>query len=279
MRALLTGSALHMKFWPYAFYHALRLTNAFPTAGNTESPVFKATDRHEDLRALRTFGCRVWVRPPGKRKAKLIPNSRKGIFLGYVPYTTRNILWYDPDTSRVKIATHARFDEGMNDLPVTEIPPNVQHLARTDDGNAFPAEECDVNASDFHFYVSPFSRLLHKRVTHTANSSDPTYGFSFADDELLQKAYIEDIGAHSAACDLYSNRRAARNKLRGAFLVSIDGDRIFTAAAATAKLQSIYNQGVCREIPILESTVIPIFQSNSVIPILSVSPDITLAPW
>jgi len=50
---------------------------------------------------------------------------------------------------------------------------------------------------------------------------------------------------------LYPNRRAARNTLRGAFLVSIDGDRIFTAAAATAKLQSIYNQGVCREIPIV----------------------------
>ena len=140
----------------------------------------------------------------------------------------------------------------MNDLPVNAIPPNVQHLACTDDGNTFPAEERVVHASDFQFYVSPFSHLLHKRVAHTAKSSDPTYGFSFADDELLQKAYIEDISANSTACALYSNRQAARNKLRGAFLVStIDGDRIFTAAAAAAKLQSIYNQGVCREIPIV----------------------------
>jgi len=139
--------------------------------------------------------------------------------------------------SGVKIANHARFDEGMNDLPVNAIPPNVQHLACTDDGNTFPAEERVVHASDFQFYVSPFSHLLHKRVAHTAKSSDPTYGFSFADDELLQKAYIEDISANSTACALYSNRRAARNKLRGAFLVStIDGDRIFTAAAAAAKL-------------------------------------------
>ena len=33
----------------------------------------------------------VWVRPPGKRLAKLVPNSRKGLFLGYVPYTTRHV--------------------------------------------------------------------------------------------------------------------------------------------------------------------------------------------
>ena len=251
IRALLTGSALHIKFWPYAFYHALRLTNAFPTAGNTASPVFKATASKEDLHALRTFGCRVWVRPPGKRKAKLVPNSRKGIFLGYVPYTTRNILWYDPATTRVKIATHARFDEGMNDLPVTEIPPNVQHLSRTDDGVAFPAEQSEVAASDFSFYISPFSDLLHKRLSHTAKSSHSTYGFSFADDPLMQKPYVEDIADKSDACRLFSNRRASRNRLRGAFLVSIDGDRIFTSAAAIAKLQSIYDQGVCREIPMV----------------------------
>ena len=87
----------------------------------------------EDFTNLRTFGCRVWVRPPGKRPAKLVVNSRKGIFLGYVPYTTRNILWYDPETHRVKIATHACFDKGYNDVPTTQIPPNVIHLHRTKD--------------------------------------------------------------------------------------------------------------------------------------------------
>jgi hypothetical protein len=139
----------------------------------------------------------------------------------------------------------------MNDLPVTEIPRNVQHLARTDDGVAFPAEPSEVAASDFAFYISPFSDLLHKRLSHTAKSSNSTYGFSFADDPLLQKPYVEDIADKSDACRLFSNRRATRNRLRGAFLVSIDGDRIFSSADAIAKLQSIYDQGVCREIPMV----------------------------
>ena len=107
MRALLTGADIDVKFWPYAFYHSLRLLNALPERNRSISPLELATSIRENFTHLRTFGCRVWVRPPGKRKAKLKPNSRKGIFLGYVPYTTRNILWYDVETSRIKIATHA----------------------------------------------------------------------------------------------------------------------------------------------------------------------------
>ena len=69
----------------------------------------------------------------GQRSTKLKPNSQKGVFLAYVPHTTQNILLYDLETSRIKIATHAQFDEGMNDLPVTNIPPNVAHLIQADD--------------------------------------------------------------------------------------------------------------------------------------------------
>ena len=107
MRALLTGANLDIKFWPYAFYHSLRLCNAMPERSQALCPLELTTKQRENFHNLKTFGCRVWVRPPGKRKTKLIPNSRKGIFLGYVPYTMRNILWFDPHTSRVKIANHA----------------------------------------------------------------------------------------------------------------------------------------------------------------------------
>ena len=116
----------------------MRMSNALPERHKANSPISLATGKQEDFTNIRTFGCQVWVRPPGQRSAKLKPNSRKGIFLGYVPHTTHNILWYDVETSRIKIATHARFDEGMNDLPVTDMPPNVSHLLRTDDGNAVP---------------------------------------------------------------------------------------------------------------------------------------------
>ena len=120
LRSMLHGASLPVKFWPYAFHHYVRLKNALPVKEQEHSPVEMATGKQEDFSALRTFGCRVWVRPPGRRGAKLLPNSRKGIFLGFLPNTTKNIIWYDCESTRIKIAKHARFDEGMNDLPLME---------------------------------------------------------------------------------------------------------------------------------------------------------------
>ena len=106
LRAMLLGANLDIKFWPYAFHHYLRIKNAIPSRDQDQAPVTIATGKVEDFSGFRTFGCRVWVRPPGRRR-KLIPNSRKGIFLGFLPRTTKNIIWYDVDTHRVKIAEHA----------------------------------------------------------------------------------------------------------------------------------------------------------------------------
>jgi hypothetical protein len=123
---MLHGANLGPRFWPYAFYHYLRIKNSTPSRDMTVSPFEAVTGRRDDFTGFRTFGCRVWVRPPGTRRAKFLINSRKGIFLGYVPGTTKNILWYDVETHLTKIAKHAQFDEGMNDLPADAIPPNVQ---------------------------------------------------------------------------------------------------------------------------------------------------------
>ena len=61
IRALLTGANLPLKFWPYAFYHAMQLSNAFPEPGQDQSPIQLANPngKPEDLSNLRTFGCRT----------------------------------------------------------------------------------------------------------------------------------------------------------------------------------------------------------------------------
>ena len=70
IRALLIGADLPIKFWPYAFHHYLRLKNAtIPVRGQTKSPTELATGKKDDLSKIRTFGCRVWVRQPGRRGA------------------------------------------------------------------------------------------------------------------------------------------------------------------------------------------------------------------
>ena len=74
----LTHRTLAVKFWPYAFYHAMRLSNAFPEAAKDKSPIQLTNPSgkaEKDLSKLRTFGCRTWIKPPGARDAKLVPNS------------------------------------------------------------------------------------------------------------------------------------------------------------------------------------------------------------
>ena len=122
---------LDTEFWPYWICLLLSSSNQerfffSPVKGQDSSPLYQSTGKRDNFKSSsQHFGCRVWIRPPGRRRAKFKPNSRKGIFLGYVPHTTRNILWFDVGTERVKIATCVRFDEGMDDSPFESILPNV----------------------------------------------------------------------------------------------------------------------------------------------------------
>jgi len=146
------------------------------------SPNDIAADRKDGLSALCAFGCRAWVRPPGRRSAKFIPNSRKGISLGFIPNTDENVLWYDTEMHVVKIAKPVRFDEGMNDLLPDLVPPYVVHLQRTQTGEPLPAETEETSVNQFTFHLNPFSYTMVKGVQVT--DDDPSFGLTLAADEL-----------------------------------------------------------------------------------------------
>ena len=117
------------------------------------------TGKRISLECLRVFGCRVHVRLPGERKAKLDSHCRPGIFLGYNE-TMKNIYWYDPTSTLIKTASHVRFDEGMADEP--DPPPNVQLLQRIEHDNIMPdAADLSINPVDFQLDPSPFRTLAH----------------------------------------------------------------------------------------------------------------------
>ena len=48
--------------------------------------------RRDSFKNLKYFGSRVWCLPPGDRDAKFKSNSRKGLFLDFLPYTTKKIV-------------------------------------------------------------------------------------------------------------------------------------------------------------------------------------------
>ncbi|MCE2996259.1 MAG: hypothetical protein LW863_11705 [Flammeovirgaceae bacterium] len=235
VRALLLGSNLPAKFWPYAFHHYIRVKNAIPSRDQHQSPLTLAVGKIDDFTAFRTFGCRVWVKPTTRRPAKFKTNSRKGIFLGFIPNTTKNILWYNPETSRVMIAKHARFDEGMNDLPFDSIPPNVQLLQRVQAGAPFPAELNETSIPTLDFSVNPFSRTFTKKLLKRCNH--PLFGLTISTDALNDRAYVSNVTRNSSASKMFSTHKAATNKIRGAYIVQINNHNVFTKNDAVRLLQ------------------------------------------
>jgi hypothetical protein len=193
---MLSGTALDSRFWPYAFHNHLRIKNALPGKDNALSPFERCYDSKPNFCDFRTFGCRVWIRPPGKRIGKLCNHARKGIFLGFLPNTLKNILWYDVETKHVKIAFHARFDEGMNNLPHADIPPNVQHLQRVQNGDPLPSELAPVSVTPFGFSSRPF--LNESDATLRISCAHETFGFTLTTDTLTNQVFISALAPKSS---------------------------------------------------------------------------------
>jgi hypothetical protein len=235
LRTMLHGAQLPNCFWPYAFDHYLRIKNTLPRKSDDVSPITQRTGKTEDLRHLKTFGCRVWVRPTHRRSHKLDLHARCGVFLGYIPNTYKNIIWYDVESCRVKIARHAVFDEAMNDLDASKLPPNVKHLHRAQLGTPLPATSVEVTADDLHFVDCPFEDVTDKKLTITCKH--PLFGLTLATDELSQRVYISDIAQRSSASLLCSSLKATKRKHLGAFIIAINDEPVFHRAEAIQRLE------------------------------------------
>ena len=127
MRCLLHAADLGSEYWSFALIHAAYVKNRIPHTYIRMTPYEALTGAKPDITNLRTFGCRVFVRKPNLKKAKLDYNTSNGIFVGYTA-TTKNIYYIDDATSIVKIGTHALFDEAHFTAPRDKQPLAAQAL-------------------------------------------------------------------------------------------------------------------------------------------------------
>jgi hypothetical protein len=231
LRAMLTGADLRPNFWPYAFYHYIRLYNLMPHGNRPTSPLVLCGGAVPDLSKLRTFGCRVHVRPTTSRYGRVVPNSRLGIFLGY-SRSLSVLYYYDVESSIVKTATHARFDEGMNDLAT--VPPNVQALRHlSPDGSAPVLDRTQLSPLNLSVTDDPFHRL--DSVTQTITCRHPTLGFEITACHIRKRGYLSAVASGSSA----SHIRNVRRKFIGAFVVSVNGLAVFTCESILLALTDV----------------------------------------
>ena len=140
----------------------------------------------------------------------------------------QNILWYDLGTNEIKIATHARFDEGINDLPT--LPPNAAYLKRAQHGATLPAEEAELSFLHLDVVDCPFAALHTEAVPITCEH--PTFGLEIAECDLRLRVYV----AHFVTGTSTSKIRNGRRRYTGAYLVSINDVGVFSAAEAEHQL-------------------------------------------
>jgi hypothetical protein len=230
LRAMLSGANLQPNFWPYAFYHYLRLYNFVPHGDRPSSPYEMCGAPLPNLARLRTFGCRIHVRPTTARYGRVVPNSRLGVFLGY-SRSLKIMYYFDLGSSTVKTATHARFDEGMNDLD--EPPPNVKILQNLASDGVINPDRLSLPPINLDVSDDPFERL--DELSHPITCEHTCLGFEIKECHIRKRGYVSGIVPNTSA----SRIRNVRRRYIGAFVVSINDVAVFTAASIIAALQAI----------------------------------------
>ncbi|KAJ0579128.1 putative RNA-directed DNA polymerase [Helianthus annuus] len=125
--ALLAQAHLPQHFWFFAFETAVYLINRLPSRVNSNKSPFQILfNPKPDYTFLRVFGCQCfpYLRPYNRHKIEF--RSLPCVFLGYSP-VHHGYRCLDPQTERVYIARHVRFNEHVfpyeQPLPTQPTPP------------------------------------------------------------------------------------------------------------------------------------------------------------
>jgi deoxyuridine 5'-triphosphate nucleotidohydrolase len=129
MRCLLHSAELGPEFWSFALIHAVYIKNRLPHQAIKQSPYQAFTGIKPDLSRLKIFGSRVYAKKPGRRPYKLDHHTATGYYLGSTA-TTKNILYIDKLSGRIKNATHVIFDEAHMTEKAAQAPLAAQTLQR-----------------------------------------------------------------------------------------------------------------------------------------------------
>ena len=106
----LRTAELGPEYWSFALTHAVFIKNRVPHTLIKKTPYEALTGVQPDLANLRTFGCRLHAKNPGKRPAKVDHHTSNGMFLGYTA-SMKHVYFIDNKTGTVKMGVHAIFDE------------------------------------------------------------------------------------------------------------------------------------------------------------------------
>ena len=145
-----------LTLWVEAFMTATYLINLMHLSiVSMKSPYEKLFKKAPDYKQLRIFGCRCFPYLRDYNKNKFEKKSLPCVFLGYNPIH-KGYRCLDPDTKRVYISRHVKFDESV--FPFAELSP-LMNLQEKLNNEEFPSSE-ENNLMQDNLMPSNSSSLL-----------------------------------------------------------------------------------------------------------------------
>ena len=145
-------------------------------------------------------------------------------------WPTCNIYYFNIETHCVKIASNFHFDEGFNNIPKSEYPPNAIGLANTQEGIPIPMDKHYTLSDELTFFTSPFFKTFTKTIV--VSSDQPTlekncFGFVLHFNNLNGQVFVDKILPQSDV-NAICNSKKIRWNIKGSFIIAINESPIFS---------------------------------------------------
>jgi hypothetical protein len=150
----------------------------------------------------------------------------------------KQIYYLEHETNKIKVAAHARFDEGLASVPIDKLPPYARQLRKalghthsiSDTTEVPPPDSLDLLSCDSLFPIT-FDHKFTIKHTDIINEFD-TLGFVLKEDPILLRCFISNIHSGSTA----SQYPRWRTRLIGAFILAVDDNIVFNLKDTEAAL-------------------------------------------
>ena len=131
MQSILQSVYLGPEYWSFVLRHAIYVKHRLPYVYIKKTTLEDLKGYTPNITHSRTFGCRVYIKKPGNKKAKIDHHSSNVTFIGYTA-TMKNICYIDNKTATIKIGVYILFYEAHFTALISKQPIEAQALQSLD---------------------------------------------------------------------------------------------------------------------------------------------------
>ena len=105
----------------------------------------------------------------------------------------------------MEIASHCKFDEGFNDMPIESVPIGLQQLIQIYQNERLPEDTTEIDTKDLDFFVYPFSKKETIKVSVIINDRDKQFVLKLCNDDFMGCTYIKKLQPNSSMDKVSTN--------------------------------------------------------------------------